>query len=293
MTSIVEHPAVEQQCIWLEKHGFEVARISVDTRGLLRLSELRGALRSDTAVVSAMLANNETGTIMPIAEVAAAAHAQGAIVHSNGALSGRQNPSARQQARNRPPLPRRSQAVRPERGRSLYVREGTPLRPLLLGAGHEHGLRPGTENVAAIVGLGKASRACTPGSRRGSCPLAGAARSSLGACAGWHPGDAAERHPLKRLPNTLNVSFPCVLGNALLAATPGVAASTGSACHEGDESPSGVLLAMGLTSVRAVGAVRFSVGRGTTEHQVNIAAEALLRTHRELMGSAGRSAAAR
>ena len=158
VTSVVEHPAIETPCVWLERNGFEVDRVSVDPTGRVLLDELQARLRSDTAIVTVMLANNETGTVMPIADIAATAHAQGALVHTDAA-----------QAVGKIPVQVDGLGVdllsvaghklyAPKGVGALYVRRGTPLRPLLLGAGHERGLRPGTENVAAIVGLGAPAR---------------------------------------------------------------------------------------------------------------------------------------
>jgi cysteine desulfurase len=163
---------------------------------------------------------------------------------------------------------------------ALYVRRGVTLEPLVLGAGHERGLRPGTENVASIVGLGAA------------CELA---RSDLAAEANrqqtlrdalWEalrgavPDVVLNGHPTERLPGTLNVSFPRARGSALLAAAPEVAASTGSACHEGGEVASTVLVAMGIAPATALGAVRLSLGRSTTRADIEQAAHALVRAFR-------------
>ncbi len=167
---------------------------------------------------------------------------------------------------------------------ALYVRRGTSVRPVLLGAGHERGLRPGTENVPHIVGLGKACEIAAQDMKHESVRVR-ALRDAL-----WEhlragvPGIRLNGHPAARLPNTLNVSFPGVKGSAVLAVAPEVAASTGSACHEGDESPSAVLLAMGLDSVTALGAVRLSLGRGTTEEHTRKAALALSAAWRRVSG---------
>jgi cysteine desulfurase len=162
------------------------------------------------------------------------------------------------------------------------VRRGTDLEPLTLGAGHERGLRPGTENVASIVGLGAA------------CALARCDLDAQGTRVStlrdrlWErlaqaiPQLALNGHVENRLPNTLNVRFPQVSGEALLAATPQIAASTGSACHDGDESASAVLLAMGIPARAALGSVRLTLGRATTESAVDRAATALARAWRAL-----------
>ncbi len=165
---------------------------------------------------------------------------------------------------------------------ALYVRRGTELAPLVLGAGHERGLRPGTENVASIVGLGQA---CLVAIQDLEVEFARQRQLREELWEQLHlvvPGLHLNGHPTERLPNTLNVSFPGVSGNALLAAAPELAASTGSACHEGADAPSPVLLAMGMDRTLALGAVRLSVGRSTTGEQLGAAVQILLRAYREV-----------
>jgi cysteine desulfurase len=162
---------------------------------------------------------------------------------------------------------------------ALYLRRGVVLEALTLGAEHERGLRPGTENVASIVGLGAA---CAIANEQGM--RVRALRDRL-----WEqlaeavPHLALNGHIENRLPNTLNVRFPRVSGEALLATTPQIAASTGSACHDGDESPSAVLLAMGIPAQEALGSVRLTLGRATTESAVDRAAAALAHAWRVLV----------
>jgi len=277
VTSVVEHPAIEAPCAWFERSGFDVDRVSVDATGRVLLDELQARLRSDTAIVTVMLANNETGTVMPIADIAAAAHGQGALVHTDAAQAVGKIPVQVDELGVDLLSVAGHKLYAPKGVGALYVRRGTPIRPLLLGAGHERGLRPGTENVASIVGLGR------------TCALAledldeeagrvRALRDDLWALlqAGV-PGLQLNGHPSERLPNTLNVSFPGVWGSSILAGAPEIAASTGSACHAGGESASGVLIAMGLDPEIALGAVRLSLGRGTTSEHVENAAKALVR----------------
>ena len=167
---------------------------------------------------------------------------------------------------------------------ALYVRRGVRLEPVLRGAGQEQGRRPGTENVASIVGLGAAAAAA------GRDLEAEARRQSRLRDDLWQrlraaiPGMRRNGHPAEVLPNTLNVSFPGVAGGAVLDAAPEIAAATGSACHEGDPAPSPVLPAMGLDAATALGAVRLSLGRGTTSEQIERAAEALVAAYRQVVG---------
>jgi len=276
VTSVVEHPATARPVDRLEQEGWRVTRLSVDTEGSVRLGDVRAAVGDDTALVTVMLANNETGTVMPIAEISAIAHKKGALVHTDAAQAvGKID--ARVGVLGVDLLSVAGHKLYAPKGvGALYVRRGTPVRPVLLGAGHERGLRPGTENVPHIVGLGKACEIAARDLEREAARVQ-ALRDAL-----WErlrvavPGLRLNGHPTARLPNTLNVRFPGVLGSAVLAAAPDIAASTGSACHEGDESPSPVLVAMGLEPAAALGAVRLSLGRGTTEERVREAARALV-----------------
>jgi cysteine desulfurase len=158
---------------------------------------------------------------------------------------------------------------------ALFVRRGTPLAPFALGASHEGGPRPGTENVASIVGLGVACESA----RRDMAAWTARVRQLRDEL--WMrlqeevPGVASKGHPEPRVPNTLNVRFPLVSGTALLATTPGIAASTGSACHDGQESASAVILAMGVPVTEAIGSVRLTLGRGTTHDDIARASHAL------------------
>lgn len=165
---------------------------------------------------------------------------------------------------------------------ALYVRRGTPLRPFVLGAGHEGGLRPGTENVASIVGLGVACERARLDLASESARVR-ALRDRL-----WHelhdtiPGLALNGHSSDRLPNTLSVRFPGVSGSALLEAAPSVAASTGSACHAGQEQAPAVVVAMNVPPREALGTVRLTLGRGTSDAEVLRAAQALAEAWRRL-----------
>jgi len=280
VTSIVEHPATAQPCAYLERHGFQVARMPVDGNGQVQADEAASFVHGDTALVTVMLAQNETGTLMPIREIARAAHEQRALMHTDAA-----------QAVGKIPVRVDDLGVDllsiaghklygPKGVGALYVRRGTTLAPLVLGAGHERGLRPGTENVASIAGLGAACERArqdleTESARERALRDELFQQLSVGV-----PGLRLNGHPTERLPNTLNVSFPGTRGSAVLAAAPEIAASTGSACHEGSETPSAVLLAMGVENAVALGAVRLSIGRSTTRDRLAQAIQALVRAYR-------------
>jgi cysteine desulfurase len=282
VTSVIEHPATTEPCRELEKHGTRVTWLPVDGDGRVRVSEAVAALGSDTALVTLMHANNETGVLQPIAEVAHEARARGVLVHTDAAQSVGKLPVSVGALGVDLLTVVGHKLGAPKGVGALYVRRGTPLRPVLLGAGHERGLRPGTENVASLVGLGAA---CEVALRT----VEGEAARVRGLCGElWTrlrarvPGLVLNGHPEARLPNTLNVRFPGVSGTALLAAVPEVAASTGSACHAGEESASSIITAMGVEPGAALGSVRLSLGRTTTLADVMTAADALVGAWRRL-----------
>jgi cysteine desulfurase len=275
VTSVVEHPAVAEPVAWLERRGFHVTRLGVDAMGQVSAHDLGNAIDETTALVTLMHANNETGVLQPIGAAVSAARRVSALIHSDAA-----------QAVGKVPVDVRALDVdllsvvghklyAPKGVGALYVRRGVALEPVSLGGGHERGIRPGTENVASIVGLGAA---CVI-ARRDLDQESGRVRllrdRLLGRLSAAVPGLALTGHVTDRLPNTINVRFPNVSALALLARADGVAASTGSACHAGSEKPSSVLLGMGIAREQALGAIRLSLGRQTTEQEVDRAAESL------------------
>ena len=284
VTSSVEHPATARQCAWLDAHGHPVTRIGVDREGRARLDEAREAIDRDTAVVTVMHSNNETGVLQPLAELTRLAHAAGARIHTDAAQSVGKVPVRVRDLGVDLASVAGHKLYAPKGVGALYVKGGTPLAPLVIGASHERGLRPGTENVASIVGLGVAIEVVTRDLEVTAARIR-ALRDLL-----WDrlesdvPGLALNGHRDLRLPNTLNVRFPRASGTAILEGAPEVAASTGSACHEGHESASAVILAMGIEPEEAVGSVRLTLGRGTTEDDVVRAAEALVRSWKRLVG---------
>lgn len=282
VTTRVEHPATEKPCAWLERHGWFVTRLGVDSGGRVRLDEARTAISSQTALVTAMHANNETGVIGPISALADLAHAHGAKMHTDAAQSVGKVP-VRVDALGVDLLSIAGHKLYAPKGvGALYVRRGTKIAPLSLGASHERGVRPGTENVASIVGLGVAC-ALAHDRLEASSSRVKALRDALwGLLREAIPGLARNGHDEVCLPNTLNVRFPGVSGNAVLGAAPEVAASTGSACHAGREEASAVILAMGVEPEEAIGSVRLTLGQGTTEGEVERAARALIRAWREV-----------
>ena len=280
ITTAIEHPATEQPCAWLERHGMRVTRIGVDVDGRARVEDARAAIDAATALVTVMHSNNETGVLQPVVDFAVLAHAVGAILHTDAA-----------QSAGKVPLKVRELGVdllsvaghklyAPKGVGALYVRRGTPIAPFVLGAGHERGLRPGTENVAAIVGLGQACEIAGSDMETVAARMAALRDDLWQRLAAAVPGVMLNGHRTLRLPNTLNVRFPRVSGNVILEGAPAIAASTGSACHAGGESASVVILAMGVAAEDAIGSIRLTLGRGTTVADVAVAANALVRSWR-------------
>jgi cysteine desulfurase len=283
ITSAVEHPSVAGPMAHLREQGWEVAVLAVDGYGRVSPAALAAALRDDTVLVSVMHANNEVGTLAPIAELAALARRRGALFHTDAAQSaGKVAVDVATLGVDLLTLAGHK-LYAPKGVGALYVRAGASLVPIQFGAAQEQGLRPGTENVAHIVGLGAAAELAQ---RRlpASAERLRQRRDTLHArLTQAVPGLALNGHPDERLPNTLNVSFPGVSGRELLARTPEVAASVGSACHSEAAVVSGVLGAMGLSAVRALGAVRLSIGEPTTEEDIGRGADALAATWRALV----------
>lgn len=251
VTSRVEHPAVLEPCGFLESLGAKVTQVPVDRYGMIDPDDVRRAMRPETALVSIMHANNEVGTIQPIADIAEIARAAGALCHSDAAQSTGKI-AVDVEALGVDLLTIAGHKLYAPKGvGALYVREGVELEPLLHGAGHEAGRRAGTENVLEIVAVGAA------------CELAQSwlddERVLAQREAFWHAlrdrfGDRVvlNGHPERRLPNTLSVSFRGEIGGTLLARMPEVAASTGSACHAGTMHMSPVLRAMDEDADRRV-----------------------------------------
>ncbi len=277
ITSAVEHPAVEQPCQRLKDDGWEVSVIPVDSYGRVDPSSVSAALRDDTVLVSIMHANNEVGTIQPIEEIAAITRPRGILLHTDAAQSAGKIPLAVDHLGVDLLTLAGHKFYAPKGVGALYVRHGTPLQPVLVGAGHEAGLRPGTENVPAIAGMGEAARIASEPSSTHSRQLRLLRDQLHTRLVEAVPGLLLNGHPEQRLPNTLNISFPGVDGRELLAhAAAEVAASVGSACHEDDEAVSGVLGAMGIEVERARGAVRLSLGRTSSEADIERVAKALI-----------------
>ena len=278
ITQETEHPAVLAACAYAERHhGADVTVLPVDATGLVDRPALAAALRPETVLVSIMHANNEIGTIQPIAELARLAHDAGALFHTDAAQSvGKVPVSVRDLGVDLLTLVGHKMYA-PKGIAALYVRNGVTLEPLIGGGGQEGGRRAGTENVPYAVALGAAAQIAEAELAAGPDARLRALRDRLQAeLEASLPGRVhLNGHPEHRLPQTLNISIDGVIGHDLLRACAIVAASTGSACHSGDRTPSPVLTAMGVAAERGLAALRLTLGRWTTEDEIIRAARAV------------------
>ena len=283
ITSAVEHPSVFEPCSYLEKNGFEVSTIPVDEYGIIKIDELKAAIRPETILITVMHANNEVGSIQPIAEIAKIAKEHNIFFHSDAA-----------QSLGKIPVDVKKLGVdllsiaghklyAPKGIGALYIRNGVHLEKLIHGADHEQNLRAGTENVLEIVGLGKAAELAgeflTENMEHYSKTRDYLEKLLLEAL----PNAKVNGHHKLRLPNTLSISFPRVEANTLIDRLEGVAASAGAACHAESVDVSAVLEAMLVPMEFAMGTIRFSTGRNTTMTDIKTAAGEIIRTVKQLM----------
>lgn len=274
ITSQIEHPAVLAPCRFIERLGAEITRLPVDRFGRVDPEAVVKAIGPHTALISIMHANNEVGTIQPIAEIARIARAHGVLCHTDAAQTVGKIAADVQTLGIDLLTVAGHKLYAPKGVGALFIREGIALEPLLHGAGHEAGRRAGTENVLEIVGLGAA---CELAQDWIDSQAMRALRDELWQRLQDEFGDGVvlNGHPEHRLPNTLNVSFLGHHGHELLARLPNLAASTGSACHAGSLQISPVLAAMGVSQEVGLGAVRFSLGRYTTQTELDVVVESL------------------
>ena len=271
ITTRVEHPAVLSLAKHLERKGYEVVRIGVDRDGNLDMVELREALSPHTAIVSVMWANNETGVIFPVEEIARMAHEVGALFHTDAV-----------QAVGKIPLDMRKSGIdllalsghklhAPKGVGALYVRRGTKFRPFVIGGHQERNRRGGTENVPGIVALGMAAELARAHVRDEQTRVRALRDKLENGLLERVPDTIVNGGRERRLPNTTNVSFEFVEGEAilLLMDRAGICASSGSACTSGSLEPSHVLRAMGVPFTFAHGSVRFSLSRYNTDEDVD------------------------
>lgn len=275
--SAIEHPAIDEPARFLECIGWDLTVVPCNPQGVVEPEAIAEALREDTRLVSVMHANNEVGTIQPISEISEVCHKQGVLLHTDAAQSiGKIEVNVSELQVDMLSVAGHK-LYGPKGVGALYVRPGVQLEPLLHGAGHESGQRAGTENTAFIAGLGRAADLVRSGLDSSSERMESLRdelwellREGIGSQL-IRNGDGAGI-----LPNTLSVRFPEVVGHDLLARVPELCASTSAACHSGDASISNTLAAMGLSPEQAQGTVRLSVGRNTTQPEIQRAASLLV-----------------
>jgi cysteine desulfurase NifS len=283
VTTKVEHPAILGTCRFLESLGYEVTYLDVDENGRVDVGTLRDAITPHTSLVSVMMANNEVGTIQSIRELCAAAHEKGALFHTDAVQApGKIEVDVEDLDVDLLTLSGHK-FYGPKGVGALYVRKGVELQPLVHGGGQEGGLRAGTENVPAIVGMGKAAELATR--RVQKADTIAELRDKLeGDIRGMVPDAKLNGHPENRLPNTLNMTLPGLRGESIAVALDqhGISLSSGSACKSGSPEPSHVLLAMGRSEEEAHCAVRFSLSDGTTAGDIDETRAALTRVLEEM-----------
>jgi len=275
ITTRVEHPAVLNTCKYLEKNGFEVTWLDVDSQGMIDLDELKAAIKPSTTLITVMYANNETGTLFPIDRIGEIAREHGVTFHTDAVQAGGKIPLDTKKLNVDLLTISGHKLYGPKGVGALYIRRGVKLVPLIHGGHHERNRRGGTENVAGIAGLGRACEIALRDMDR-EVEHTSALRDRLEkALMEKIPHTYLNGHPTERLPNTTNLSFEFVEGESLLLNLDmkGIAASSGSACTSGSLEPSHVLIAMGLTHELSHGSVRFSLGRENTAEEVDFLIE--------------------
>jgi cysteine desulfurase len=267
ITCQIEHPATLEPCHFLERLGATITYLRVDAAGLVDPDDIRREITRDTCLISVMHANNEVGTVQPIAEIATVAHEHGIPMHTDAAQSVGKIPTRIDELGVDLLSLAGHKVYAPKGIGALYVHRGIGIEPLIHGAGHESGRRAGTESALLTTALGTACDIAQPWIGRPNLRrLRDLFWEQLRAAFGNQV--ALNGHPEQRLPNTLNVSFVGRVGADILARIPELAASTGSACHSDQITLSPVLKAMGISPAVGMGAIRFSLGRSTTQEEI-------------------------
>ncbi|SRR5579884_206093 len=271
ITTAIEHPCVLDACRQLEREGVEVTRVRVGSDGVVSPDDIRAALKPHTVLVSVMHANNEIGTVQPVPEIAAVAHSAGALMHSDGVQSAGKIPVDVKELGVDFYAFSGHKIYGPKGAGALYVRKGARLQPILFGGHQERDRRPGTENIAGAVGLGAAAELARRELLADAARLERLRERLERAVLARIPFTGINGAKARRVPNTTNIYFDCLEGEAMVIALDlkGIAVSTGSACSSGSVEPSHVLTAIGLDAARARASIRFSLGRQNTEEQVD------------------------
>jgi cysteine desulfurase NifS/selenium donor protein len=282
IVSSIEHPAVLEVCAWLQKQGFEISYLPVDHHGLVEIEKLEALITPRTILISVMHANNEVGTIQPIAGIAEIAHRYNILFHTDAAQSaGKIDVNVDKLGVDLLTLAGHK-LYAPKGIGVLYIRKGVVLDNLIHGAGQEHNLRAGTENLLEIVGLGRAAEIAFANLEKNNRHLNQMRNLLREELLNHIPGLLIHTDLAISLPNTLSVSFKGIPADTLLSSLPQLAASAGAACHPAGITSSHVLVAMGITTEFAMGTIRFSTGKYTTEAEVVSAAKMIAGAYKTL-----------
>ena len=275
--SSIEHPAITAPARYLEDLGYTLTVVGCDRHGIVDPDDVRAAFQPDTQLVSVMHANNEIGAIQPIAEIARICHERDIRFHTDAAQSVGKIRTQTEELDVDMLSIAGHKLYAPKGIGALYIRRGIPVDPVLHGAGHERGMRPGTENVPYIVALGRAAWLAARGlDENAERQMSLRERLYAQLREGVGPELTRNGDPARCLPNTLSVNFPDVAGHDMLAGAPEICASTGAACHSPTASLSGTLAAIGLPSDIAQGTIRLTLGWSTSEEEIDRSASLLL-----------------
>ena len=282
--SSIEHPCIIESSKWLEKQGFKITKLKVDKYGLINPDQVRKAIKKDTILVSIMHANNEIGTIEPIKQIGKICNKKGVYFHSDAVQSfGKVSIDVNKM--NIDLMTVSSHKMYGPKGvAALFVREGTKIEPIIHGGGHEAGLRSSTINTVAIVGFAEACKICKREMKKESKRLTKLRDKLIKGVLEKIELSYLNGHPKKRLSNNINFSFSFIEGESLIIQLDllGIAASTGSACSSEKLEPSHVFLAIGLKPQEAHGSLRLTLGRWTTEKEINYTLKALVQVIKKL-----------
>jgi len=278
ITSTIEHPAILNACAYLEKEGFEVTYVAVDSDGIINMDELKKAIRDDTILISVMHANNEIGTIQPISDISEIAKEKSICLHTDAVQSLGKIPVNVDEL-GVDLLSMSSHKIHGPKGvGALYVRKGTPLQALAHGGSHERHMRAGTENISGIVGFAKAVSLSDERFVDDAKHMTILRDSLIEKVMDSIEDVALSGHPTKRLPNNINLRFSFIEGESMLLFLnmKGIAISTGSACSSKSLEPSHVLTALGLRPEDSHGSLRITLGKDNTQEEVDYVVDALV-----------------
>ena len=284
ITSSIEHHAVEVSCRFLEKEGFEVTYLPVDSYGFVDPDDLKKAIRPDTVLVTIMYANNETGVIQDLESLISAAKEAGVYFHTDAVQATGKIPYKIDDIGCDMLSVSAHKLYGPKGVGLLYIKSGTKIIPWNEGGGHEKGMRAGTENIAGIIGLAEAIKIADRDMSAETQRLKGISGRFYESIKGRIPDIRLNGHFEKRVPNTVNISFKSIEGEAIVLSLDmkGIMVSTGSACTSGATDPSHVLMAMGVSREMAQGSIRFSFGRSSSFEDVDYVVDILAREVKRL-----------